>query len=68
MDSIAITNFQERIIDLIEIGDFVNGSMVYEKLEDGRVHIMRGSLLDNENIKTILTKEQYQQNCYRVEE
>lgn len=30
VDSIAITNFQENIIDLIEVGDYVNGEEVID--------------------------------------
>lgn len=63
-----IAKHSEDIKKLIEIGDFVNGSMVYEILEDGRIHIMTGHLLNSEDIKTILTHEQFTKNVYEVEE
>lgn len=40
-----------NLIDVIEIGDFVNG---------------RDDTCENSDIKTILTKEQYNTNCYKV--
>lgn len=57
----------KNIIDLIEVGDYVNGAIVYEILEDKRIHILTGYLLEKKDIKTVLTKEQYQANCYTVE-
>lgn len=63
-----IKRHSKDIIDLIEVGDYVNGSMVYEILEDGRIHIMTGHLLNNKDIKTILTHEQFTQNAYELEE
>ena len=64
-----------NIIDLIEEGDFVNGYKV-EKIKDGYVYVdycwdcNLYTLVTNEpdNIKTILTKEQYEANCYKVKE
>lgn len=61
----------KNIIDLIEVGDIVNKGYIYEtgNTEDGHkwVHNLNGLLLFNDDIKTILTKEQYMQNCYTVE-
>lgn len=70
VDSIAITNFQENIIDLIEVGDYVNGKYVKEinQYKDGKSIIALIGIIDAQDIKTILTKEQYQSNCYTVEE
>ncbi len=63
-----IVKHSHNIIDLIEVGDYVNGRMVYEILKDKRIHIITGHLLNNDDIKTILTKEQFAQNAYEVEE
>ena len=67
-----------NIIDLIEVGDYVNGIKVLgktdeklgmnyycysEQLGENNMLIIRA-----ENIETILTKEQYNSNCYRMEE
>lgn len=68
-----------NIIDLIEVGDFVNGQRVLclKKNNDdcrddigtscigiGDINIYIG--YNEANIKTILTHEQYERNCYRL--
>ena len=53
----------KNIIDLIEVGDFVNNEYMSHSV-DIYVRFIR----DKNKIKTILTKEQYMQNCYKVEE
>ena len=66
-----IVKHSKNIIDLIEVGDIVNNGYVYEigNTEDGHkwVHNLNGLLLFNNDIKTILTKEQYTRNCYTVQ-
>lgn len=66
-----IVNHSKDIIDLIEVGDIVNKGYIYEtgNTEDGHkwVHNLNGLLLFNDDIKTILTKEQYIQNCYKID-
>ena len=78
-DVVKVSN---NIIDLIEVGDYVNGFKVYEvdrvccriTLNGGdvgnefRLTYLRPALGKNMGIKTILTKEQYENNCYKVEE
>lgn len=63
-----------NIIDLIEVGDYVNGKEVIMNLnkskewynaEDDFV-TCKDYTFSNEEIKTILTKEQYKANCYEV--
>ena len=69
----------KNIIELVEVGDYVNGYKVVEIDEYKPI----GSTLQkylkvdcsklfnaiySEQIKTILTKEQYKANCYKVEE
>lgn len=65
-----------NIIDLIEEGDIVNESLIVyrgkvasgkEKLLVGN-HIINGMSLKVANIKSILAHEQYERNCYRLEE
>lgn len=66
-----------NIIDLIEIGDFVNGYRIDERAEhDVLIHKARGINRSgfmipvaqyNEDIRTILTHEQYEINSYKVE-
>lgn len=70
-----IAKHSKDIIDLIEEGDYVNGKKV-ERINDYGEHKRADFNLDfddcdavyNEDIKTILTHEQYEQNCYRMEE
>ena len=59
----------KNIIDLIKKGDYVNGEVV-DLIDDERGYIFtkqRSNFYENE-IKTILTKEQYRNNCYVVKE
>lgn len=71
VDKENIVNHSKNLIDLIEVGDIVNNGYIYEtgNSEDGYkwVHNLNGLLLFEEDIKTILTKELYQANCYTVE-
>ena len=53
-----------KIIDLIEEGDYVNGELITDKW-DTRVSSIRSNFSE-EDIKTILTKESYMANCYKV--
>lgn len=66
-----IAKHSKNLIDLIEVGDIVNNGYIYEigNTEDGHkwIHSLNGFLLFEKDIKTILTKEQYQANCYTVE-
>ena len=72
-DDLEITKHSNDIIDLIEIGDIVNGRTVIALntqykvctawCEDWQQYL--GYDKDDE-IKTIQTHEQYAQNCYRI--
>ena len=73
-DSMAVENFSDKPIDLIEVGDYVNGHKVI-KLKDGFANGTMEIVLSNntiiyrhhsEDIETILTKEQFEANCYKV--
>ena len=61
----------QNIIDLIELGDYVNGKEVY--IQDRKLavelaeHMPPYELLENIEIETILTNELYNANCYTVE-
>ena len=65
-----------NILDLIEVGDIVNGYRVTDKyLFAGEKPVletegndMNCKCLCGKDIKTILTKEQYEANCYKVKE
>lgn len=59
-----------NIIDLIEEGDIVNGQIVYKEEEGLAVeraeNIMCYELIKEIKIEEILTHEQYERNCYRI--
>ena len=69
-----ITKHSKNLIDLIEEGDIVNNSLIVykgrtasgkEKMLVGN-HIIHGMSLRITDVKTILTHEQYERNCYKV--
>ena len=75
----CITKHSQNIIDLIEVGDYVNGYKVLDVMETmniGELHLEMTSNYTNEeigdctiydkDIKTILTKEQFETNCYKI--
>lgn len=69
-----IKTHSKNIIDLIEMGDYVNGTKVtnidnYDGIytiewEYGNVYTTE--IINDKFIKTILTHELYEQNCYKV--
>lgn len=59
------------IIDILEVGDYVNGCKVVKNtLKDGGniVIVQGGNCFTNEEIKSIVTKEQMEQMAYKVGE
>lgn len=70
----SIVKHSKQLIDLIEVGDYVNGTEVLDiyKPRDlwEPIEIRGDSRYTNfilaEDIKTILTKESYMANCYKV--
>lgn len=76
-----IVKYSFNIIDLIEVGDYVNGHKIIEiipkeKTEDNLIRLTTEESATygvriNEleiHIKSILTHEQYEANCYKVVE
>ena len=72
-----IVKHSKQLIDLIEVGDIVNGyrviNVINEELYPSGKCVDIDSSKDSsectlweEDIKTILTKEQYMANCYKV--
>ena len=59
----------KNIIDLIEVGDIVNGKLIH-KIDKGSnyCYLYYGNCKTfvDYQIKTILTKEQFEANCYKV--
>ena len=81
-----IRNHSKNIIDLIEVGDFVNGEKVVDIFEVYKDEALASKrvlteyreaqypgldlryYLYEEDIKSVLTHEQYRRDCYRLEE
>lgn len=70
-----IKNHSFNIAELIKVNDFVNGHRVANiKNDEGRIEIgldtdhMINYYIEEQDIKTILTHEQYEINCYTVKE
>lgn len=72
-----IVKHSKNLIDLIEVGDYVNGHRVVNEIwgeDDNNLYfeieggVNKVQYIGEEDIETILTKEQYQANCYKVEE
>ena len=59
-----IVKHSKQLIELIEEGDYVNGELITDKW-DTRISSIRSNFSE-EDIKTILTKESYMANCYKV--
>lgn len=57
----------KNIIDLIEVGDYVNGEKVLSA-DWGGVGIANFKFIEPEDIKSIITKEQIKQIEYRIKE
>ena len=66
-----IVKHSKNIIDLIELYDYVNGMIVFDIItyDNGEkaIKLSSGYLMNEKEIKDILTHEQYQANCYTVE-
>ena len=59
-----------NIIDLIEVGDYVNGHKVYSTgLTTGilnTINFVDGTFIVVEDVKSVVTKEQFEQMSYKV--
>ena len=63
---VEITKHSRDIIDLVEVGDYVNGERITDKWET-RISSIKSNFSE-EDIKTIVTKEQMASIEYQVEE
>lgn len=69
----SIIKASDKLIDLVEIGDYVNGREVVDLFYNANNKIIgvetRGSVdYVNEEIKSIVTKEQFDQMSYKLGE
>ena len=74
IDEENIVKHSKNIIDLLEVGDLINKSEVYVlgQTDNGQkwIKVCNGYLyFENDLLRqTILTKEQYMQNCYKCQD
>ena len=64
-----VIKHSKNLIDLIEVGDYVNGERILDITGD-YIHTNEtdhNKFYLEKHIKTILTKEQYIQNCYKID-
>lgn len=67
----TIKKVSYNIIDILKVGDYVNGCKVIKNtLKDGGniVIVQGGNCFTNEEIKLVITHEQMEQMAYKVEE
>lgn len=68
----VIVNHSKQLIDLIEVGDIVeirtglHSSFKYFVENEDNLLLLEEKVKQFWNIKTILTKEQFEANCYKV--
>ena len=64
-----IVKHSKIISEVVEAGDYVNGKLIH-KIDKGPnycyLYYGKGKTFVDYQIKTILTKEQYMSNCYKV--
>lgn len=65
-----IIKSSNSIIDLIEVGDYVNGKLIHsiQRTNDNAKLLEYGNGNHIKDIKSILTHEQYENNTYKVVE
>lgn len=67
-----VLDHNKNIIYLVEVGDYVNGKEVIEVREqEGKIYLMTGYVPQSyikEDIKSIVTHEQFESIEYKVEE
>ena len=67
-----IVNHNKIISEIVEVGDYVNGKEVIEVREqEGKIYLMTGYVPQSyikEDIKSIVTHEQFESIEYKVEE
>lgn len=68
----TIVNHNKIISEIVEVGDYVNGKEVIEVREqEGKIYLMTGYVPQSyikEDIKSIVTHEQFESIEYKVEE
>ena len=70
IDYTEVYKKSNNIIDICEVGDYVNGSYVEGFIEKNKFQnkliITEAGMIDNNDIKSIVTKEQFKEMEYRL--
>ena len=65
-----IAKHSKNLIDLIELYDYVNGMIVFDIINydngEKELKLSSGYLMNEDEIQDILTHEQYEQSCYKL--
>ena len=61
-----IVKHSKILTEVVEVGDYVNGKLIH-KIDKGHLYYGNCKTFVDYQIKTILTKEQMEANCYTVE-
>lgn len=61
-------HIKEKLIDLIQVGDYVNGYEVEFIDKENKIIICYTATFEEEEVKTIVTKEQFEEMSYEVKE
>ena len=65
-----IAKHSKNLIDLIELYDYVNGMIVFDIINydngEKELKLSSGYLMSEDEIQDILTHEQHEQNCYKL--
>ena len=67
-----IIKHNKNVIELIQVGDYINGMLIedIEKIDNKKVFYSNGRMVAwtnrDKGIETILTKEQYRDNCFEI--
>ena len=68
-DSSAVENFSNSIIDLIEVGDYVNGKLIHQtdiRKNSAYIYYGNGKTFVDYQIENVVTKEQFESVKYEV--
>ena len=65
LDFNSIVKHSSNLIDLIQCGDYVNGEQITDIWNGNRISSVKSNF-NEEDIKTIVTKEQFESITYKV--
>lgn len=70
-DGIIIKRKEDNLLDILEIGDYVNGYLIISRDSDGKLRYIANNgclgYVENLPIMSIVTREQFEKVSFRVE-